>query len=86
VDDIWIYNIYSPSPTTYKLKDDLIIIPLIAEVLKRLGEYILLGDFNLHYPRWNNKGRSIYYAVVDVLLGETSKYSMEVALLEGTVI
>jgi len=35
----------------YRLKDGLIIIPLIVEALKRLGEYILLGDFNLYYPR-----------------------------------
>ena len=47
--DIYIYNLYI-EPTAYSVKD----IPPIFYSLKRLlenkGEYIILGDFNLHHP------------------------------------
>ena len=48
-EDIYIYNAYI-EPTTYSIRD----IPSILYNLKRLleikGRYIILENFNLHYP------------------------------------
>ena len=64
---------YNPLPPTLKTKEYPSTIPKIAEVLERAGEHILLGDFNLHHPTWNNLGRSIYHAAADALLDQTTR-------------
>ena len=84
--EVWVYNVYNPSLISYKTKDSPLIISIISEVLQRLGEYILVGDFNLYYPQQNNKGRYSYYTVADILLETTEGYAIVLALLEGLVI
>ena len=49
--EVWVHNVYNPSPTSYKTKDSPSTIPVISEVLQRPGEHILVGDFNLHHPQ-----------------------------------
>ena len=84
--EVQIYNVYNPSLTFYKTKDSPLIIPIISEVLRRLGEYILVGDFNLYYLQQNDKGRYSYYTAADILLETTEGYAIVPALLEGLVI
>ena len=83
---IQVYNVYNPSLISYKTKDSPLIISIISEILQRLGEYILVGDFNLYYPQQNNKGRYSYYTVADILLETTEGYAIVPTLLEGLVI
>ena len=49
-EDVYIYNLYIEPLKSYSIKD----IPSILYSLKRLlelkGGYIILKDFNLHYP------------------------------------
>ena len=82
---VWIHNVYNPSPPTLKTSEYPSTIPRIAEVLGRAGEHILLGDFNLHHPTWNNPGRSTYHAAADTLLDQTAQRGMDLILPEGTV-
>ena len=83
--EVWVHNVYNPSPTSYKTKDSPSTIPVISEVLQRPGEHILVGDFNLHHPQWNNKGRYSYHAAADMLLETTEGHAMVPALPEGSV-
>ena len=59
---------YSSSPILYTSVDNLSTLPQIQDVLQKPGEYILLGDFNLHHPQWNNPGRFTYHAMADKLI------------------
>jgi len=46
---------------------------------------LIVGDFNLHYPNWNNLGRYIYYAIADRLLGLIGIKEIEIGLLGESV-
>ena len=50
--------------------------------MQKPGEHILLGNFNLYYPLWNNKGRFSYYTAADILLDITTVNQLELALPE----
>jgi hypothetical protein len=50
---IWIYSLYSQPPGGYIIRDYNSPIPLLRDMIRREGEYIILGDFNLHYPMWS---------------------------------
>ncbi len=63
------------------MTDNLLKILVIVEQLDKLGEYILLKDFNLYYPIWNNLGRIIYYIITDILLITTKLQGLEITLL-----
>jgi len=48
-------------------------------------EYIVIGDFNLYYPNWNNPERYIYYAIADRLLKLIGTKEIEIGLLGESV-
>lgn len=50
--NIWIYNVYSEPPGNYQNTEYSTPIPLLEDLLRRDGEHIVLGDFNLHHPTW----------------------------------
>ena len=52
--------------------------------MQKPGEHVLLGNFNLYYPLWNNKGRFSYYIAADTLLDITTANQLELALPEDT--
>ena len=49
--EIWIHNVYNPSPISYTSSDNPSTLPQIQNALQKPGEHILLGDFNLHHPQ-----------------------------------
>jgi hypothetical protein len=51
-EDKWwhVHNVYSEPPGSYHTTNYNTLIPLIREQLKKEGEHILVGDFNLHHP------------------------------------
>ena len=71
-EDIYIHNIYI-EPTTHSTKD----IPSILYSLKRLleykGKHIILGDFNLHHPLWNDPTYDKHHYIADDLLDIVSE-------------
>ena len=48
--EVWVYNVYNPSPALYTSEGGQSILPALAAMLEREGEHIVIGDFNLHYP------------------------------------
>ena len=60
-ENIWIHNAYNLSPTSYKSMDSPSTLPKICKALQKPEKHILVGDFNLHHPQWNNPGRFTYH-------------------------
>ena len=81
-----IYNVYNPLSVSTVLRDSPSTLPALAEALDQDREYIVIGNFNLYYPRQNNPGRYIYYAIVDELFEIIEEYKIELRLPQGTVI
>ena len=62
---IHIHNVYNPFPLSYGSIDSLSTLSVIKEQLNAEVHHILLRDFNLYYPFWNNLLRSTYHAMAD---------------------
>lgn len=65
-----LHNVYNPSPSLVT-NENPSSLALAEGLIQRMGEHILLGDFNLYYPNWNNYSRYIYHAEVDRLVAIT---------------
>jgi exonuclease III len=79
-----IHNIYNPSPNRVD-QTNLSSLPRIPDILGGQSEQILLGDFNLHHPVWNNIGRTTYDQEADQLLQTTRSKEMTLLLPENSV-
>ena len=66
-EDIYIHNVYI-EPTTHLIKNIPPTLFSLKRLLKRKGGYIILGDFNLHYPLWNSPLYDKHHYLVDELL------------------
>lgn len=82
---IWIHNVYNPSPVSYTSMDSPTTILKLDEAMDEDGEHIVVGDFNLHHPLWNNPGRTTYHAMADELLEVVGKRDMELGLPEKVI-
>jgi exonuclease III len=82
---VWIHNVYNPSPPSTSSTDIPPAIPLLREAMACPGEHIIVGDFNLHHPYWNNKGRLTYHTAADYLLDALAKEQMELTLPKDSV-
>ena len=80
-----IHNIYNPSPTSYTSTNSPSTIPTAAQQLRKNGEHILLGDFNLHHLFWSGPFRPTVHAVADQLLDLIREYDLSLTLPRGTV-
>ena len=76
---------YNPSPILTNVNNPSCI-PAIETQLEGAGEYILLEDFNLHYPSWNNSNRFTYYREVDIIVIIIKGRDIELLLSKGVVI
>ncbi len=74
-----IHNVYNPSPSSVSA-DNPSSLSDIPRLIQHEGEHILLGDFNLHYPNWNNSGRFTYHREADDLIATTALRDMELIL------
>lgn len=83
--ELWIHNVYNPSPGTKTWTDEEQTYRKLSTALDMPREHILLGDFNLHHPRWNNPGRTTHHDESDRLLGMIENRGMELALPAGRV-
>ena len=83
--EIWIHNAYNPSPTSYTSVDSLSTLPQIQNALQKADKHILLGDFNLHHPQWNNSGRFTYHSMADRLISLTQKANLNLTLSKNSV-
>ena len=79
-----LHNVYNPSPSLVTSENPLSLVSA-RELIQREGEYILLGDFNLHHPNWNNHGRYTHHHEADQLVAMTVEQDMELTLPEEAV-
>ena len=80
-----IHNIYSPSPSSYNSQSNSRSLTEVQKKLRKPGEHIILGDFNLHHPQWNNPGRHTYHQAADELLNITMAENMKLLLPSGSI-
>ena len=73
---IKIHNIYNPSPALITSENPSSL-PLVQQEIQEPGEHLLLGDFNLHHPNWNNPNRYSYHKEADTLVELTEDRGME---------
>lgn len=79
-----LHNVYNPR-TSLVTSENPSSLASARELIQREGEYILLGDFNLHHPNWNNYSRYTYHPEVDQLVAITVEQDMELTLPEEAV-
>ena len=82
---IHIHNVYNPSPLSYGSIDSPFILSVIKEQLNAEAHHILLENFNLHHPFWNDPLKSTYHAMADQLLEIINDKNLSLTLLKGTV-
>ena len=83
--EIYIHNVYNPSPTSYSSRDSPSTLSDAQRQLSADAHHILLGDFNLHYPFWNGATRPTQHAAADQLLGIVDEANLSLTLPNGTV-
>ena len=76
---------FNPSPISLSSEDSPSTLPLLAQALRRDGEHVILGDFNLHHPMWNNQGRFSYHRMADQLIEITQDKDMTLGLPKHSV-
>ena len=77
---------YNFSPGSYSTDQYNTLIPLLPDLLKREGDYILLSDFNLHHPLWCRLHNSTAHKALDQLVNLVLLYNLLLALPKGGVI
>ena len=82
---VWIHNVYNLSPILYESMDSLLTLFKIHKAFQKSGEHILIGDFKLHHPQWNNPEWVIYYCVADKLLAITQSMGLKLTLSKEAV-
>ena len=82
---LWIHNVYNQSPTSLEVATASQVLIFLEQALEEEGEHIALGDFNLHHPRWNNKGRYTYHKMADRLIEVTQAKEMTLGLPDDSV-
>lgn len=79
-----IHNCYNqPSSTSSQQAGD--VLTLLPSVLGQEGEHILLGDFNLHHPKWGGPNTFDQHKAADDLIAITQVYQLELLTPPGTV-
>ena len=82
---IHIHNVYNPSPTSYSSVDSLSTFSAIKKQLDVEAHHILLGDFNLHYPFWNDSLKSTHHLAADHLLEIVDNKNLSLTLPKSTI-
>ena len=82
---LWVHNVYNQSPTSPEVATASPVLISLEQALEEEGEHIALGDFNLHHPRWNNKGRYTYHKMADRLIEVTQAKEMTLGLPDDSV-
>lgn len=84
---IYIHNVYNPSPTSYSSTESLSTLLEIERALSANAdaEHVLLGNFNLHHPYWSGPSQLTQHAAADQLLDIVGTMNMELTLPPGTI-
>ena len=80
-----IYNIYNPPPSCHNDETGTASIIALNDALAMPGRHIVVGDFNLHHPRWCGPIYAHQHRIADRLLGIIQEASVELALPRGII-
>ena len=78
-EQLWIHNIYRQKDPEDPTKT----LDLLDKSLEEPGEYLIVGDFNLHHPQWGGV-HSTTDTLSDTLLGMIYQRGLELLLPQGT--
>ncbi len=84
IERLSIHNIYNPSLSLSSAENPSSLLQILG-LVQEPGEYLLLRDFNLYYPSWNNPGRFLYYREADDLIVVTIERRIALILLKEVV-
>lgn len=82
---ITVHNIYSEIPETHETITWNTPIPHMLEAIRKPGQHIIVGDFNLHHPFWGGRSVSQAYAGADALLCQLRTGNLDLLLQPGTI-
>lgn len=80
-----VHGVYNPPPTSHNETRDKGNLPYLQTALRRGGESIIVGDFNLHHPSWAGPSYPRQHQLADDLLDITGNANAMLALLRGTI-
>ena len=81
---IHIHNLYSQPPGNYRNTTYKTPLTHLPELLQAPGEYIVLGDFNLHHPMWNGPQTVTQHEAADQLLDSVMQANLQLLLPPGS--
>ncbi|KAI0995875.1 hypothetical protein K3495_g12307 [Podosphaera aphanis] len=81
---VWIHNIYNPPPLSHSSQEQGTL-RRIPQILAQEGKHVLIGDFNLHHPRWGRKTVLSHHKLAETLIDIVSERNMELILPKGTI-
>jgi len=81
---ISVHNVYNPvQPTPRSMVEGTL--ALLPQLLSEPGEHVVVGDFNLHHPRWGGQGCVSQDAAADIFIRLTDRFNLEYTLEPGTI-
>lgn len=81
---IHVINTYNPPPLSHSSKE-LGTLKHLPDLLSKTGRHILVGDFNLHHPRWGGLTVLSHHKLAEDLIEILGNKDMELVLPEGTI-
>ncbi|KAI0995171.1 hypothetical protein K3495_g13010, partial [Podosphaera aphanis] len=81
---VWVHSIYNPPPL-HRASRDLGTLQWIPQILAQDGHHVLVGDFNLHHPRWGGKAVVTHHKLAEDLIDMLGEKNIELILPEGTI-
>ena len=87
IQKIRVYNIYNPSPRALNDASGISTLPALAEDMDVYpsDHTIILGDLNLHHPRWGGYFELTQHTCADKLTELTDKHGFQLLTEPGTV-
>lgn len=81
---VWVHGIYNPPPSSHSSRSPGKL-QWITEILAQEGQHVLVGDFDLHHPRWGGRTTVTHHKLAEDLIEILGEENMELILPEGTV-
>ena len=83
-EDIYVHNVYI-EPLSHSTKDLPPILSTLKGLIENKGRHIILGDFNLHHPLWNDPTYDKHHYIADDLLDIVSEIGAILYTLKGLI-
>lgn len=81
---VWVHSLYNPPPGSHQSTEPGTL-RWIPEILSPQGHHILMGDFNLHHPRWGGQAVQSHHSQAEDLIGTMQEHQMDLITPEGLI-